>query len=116
MQLNLEKIQLWVNHLKSLTTLSSGLIVALVAILNLVIENPKYIFLAAISMAVFCISILGSVLSQMLLINIKLLSGEELQQTLKSTLGLSLFVANMGFVCAVLFLTIFGVANIINAN
>jgi len=113
LSLDHEQIVLWVNHLKSITMLSSGLIVSTIAILELVVANPKIVFLAAISMGLFFFSIIGSVLAQMLLINIKTLKGEELDASLKSTLAQSLFVGNIGFLVAVLSLTIFGVINVL---
>jgi len=108
-----EFINHWVAHLKSITTISSGLIVSIIAIIQLADMQPKFVILAAVSLGLFLFSIIGSVLAQMLLINKKTLSGEELNPSLQRILSQSLFVANIGFLLAVLALTIFGVINVL---
>jgi len=113
LSLNIEQIQLWANHLKYLTTLSSGLIASIIAILEFTKKEPQFVFLAAIALGLFLLSTIGSVLAQMLLINVNVLNGDQLSTSLSKTFVQSLCVANIGFLLAVLVLTIFGVVNVL---
>jgi uncharacterized membrane protein len=108
-----EFISAWIEHLKALTTLSSALIVAIIGMFQLSSISIKFVSVAAFSLGFFFLSIIGSVLAQMILLNIRVMQNDEVKVSLKRTLGQSLFVANIFFLIAVLLLTIFGVSNVI---
>ena len=111
-EINKEIIELWVAHLRSITTVCCTLIVAIFAVFQFADNQPNYKVLAAISIGLFLFSIIGSVLAQMLLINVDVIGGKQLKPSLQRTLVQSLFLANIGFLLAVLCLAIFGIANV----